>query len=249
MPHEFEVRAEIAVDATPEQVWEAITTGPGINSWFMGRNEVEPREGGTVRMSLPGWTMESTVTAWQPSERLAFQGNENPDGSLHAFEYLVEGRGGGSTVVRLVHSGFLGDNWQEEYDALSKGDGMYLRKLALYLKHFPGRTSTYAMFAPGPQLPDRDQAWGAFMDVLGLSGTVTEGEPVRLTVAGLTPVDGVVEFASQPTYIGVRTPDGMYTFIHGYQDTVVVEHHNFSDGVHGNAIEQAWQSWLDRLAA
>jgi hypothetical protein len=31
-------------------VWEAIATGPGLDSWFMGRNEVEPREGGTVRI-------------------------------------------------------------------------------------------------------------------------------------------------------------------------------------------------------
>jgi hypothetical protein len=26
-------------------VWEAIATGAGIDGWFMGRNQVEPREG------------------------------------------------------------------------------------------------------------------------------------------------------------------------------------------------------------
>ena len=46
MTHPFEVSQEIELDATPEQVWEAIATGPGIDSWFMGRNEIEPREGG-----------------------------------------------------------------------------------------------------------------------------------------------------------------------------------------------------------
>jgi uncharacterized protein YndB with AHSA1/START domain len=34
--HEFEIREEIALDATPEQVWEAIASGPGMDSWFMG---------------------------------------------------------------------------------------------------------------------------------------------------------------------------------------------------------------------
>ena len=37
------------VHATPEEVWQAIATGPGIDSWFMGRNEVEPGEGGRPR--------------------------------------------------------------------------------------------------------------------------------------------------------------------------------------------------------
>ena len=52
MPHEFELRKEITLQATPEQVWEAIATGPGIDGWFMGRNEVEPREGGRTAMTI-----------------------------------------------------------------------------------------------------------------------------------------------------------------------------------------------------
>lgn len=249
MPHEFEVREEIALDATPEQVWQAIATGPGIDSWFMGRNEVEPREGGTARMTLPGWTMESTVTAWEPSRRFELRSPENPDGTLMAFEYLIEGREGGSTVLRLVHSGFLGDDWEAEYDALRKGDRMYLEKLATYLKHFPGRTATYAMFATGPQVADKERVWAAFTGALGLTGTVSAGDPVRITVDGLAPVDGVVTFASHPTFIGVRTDDGMYTFIHGYQDGTVVEYHGFADDVDEKEIERAWQSWLERSFA
>ncbi|HJW63560.1 MAG TPA: SRPBCC domain-containing protein, partial [Actinomycetes bacterium] len=35
MPHEFELRKEITLDATPEQVWEAIATGHGIECWFV----------------------------------------------------------------------------------------------------------------------------------------------------------------------------------------------------------------------
>ena len=56
MPHEFELRKEITLDATPEQVWEAIATGPGIDAWFMGRNQVEPREGGRSSMTIGGHT-------------------------------------------------------------------------------------------------------------------------------------------------------------------------------------------------
>ena len=50
MGHDFETRNEITVDATPEQVWEAIATGPGIDSWFLGRNQVSP-----ASAARPGW--------------------------------------------------------------------------------------------------------------------------------------------------------------------------------------------------
>ena len=54
MAHPFELKYEIEVDASPKEVWEAIATGPGVDSWFMGRNEIEPREGGTTRMDFGG---------------------------------------------------------------------------------------------------------------------------------------------------------------------------------------------------
>lgn len=95
MTHEFEVREEVALAATPEQVWEAITTGPGVDSWFMGRNEIEPGEGGRTRMTLPGMTGEGTVTAWEPGKRFAYRSDEASDGQFMAFEYLIEGRADG----------------------------------------------------------------------------------------------------------------------------------------------------------
>jgi uncharacterized protein YndB with AHSA1/START domain len=249
MPHEFEVREEITLEATPEQVWEAIATGPGIDSWFMGRNEIEPREGGRTRTVAPDWTAESTVTVWDPPHRFAYRGDENPDGTFMAFEYLVEGREGGSTVLRFVHSGFLGDDWEAEYEALSKGDRMYLEKLAIYVKHFAGRTSTYNMFAYGPQVADSQRAWAAFTEAFGLAGTATSGDKGRLTVDGLGPVDAVVEFAASPDFLGVRAGDGIYMLIHGYGDTVVVERHDFASDVNGEELENAWKSWFTRTFA
>jgi uncharacterized protein YndB with AHSA1/START domain len=246
MPHEFEVREEIALDASPEQVWEAIATGPGVDSWFMGRNEFEPREGGAGRMTLGGYTTASTVTVWEPAKRFAFRSEENPDGTFMAFEYLIEGRDGGSTVLQFVHSGFLGDDWEAEYEAMSKGDAMYLRKLATYLRHFPGRTATHNIFSVGRQVPDTAKVWATFLAAFGLSGTPTTGDPARLTVDGLEPVEGTVEFASHPTFLSMRTDDGIYVLIHGMRDTVVAENHGFAaeDAANAEANEQAWQAWL-----
>ncbi len=59
MAHPFKVTDEFEVTATPEEVWDAIATGPGVDAWFMGVNEIEPREGGATRMQFRGSSEEA----------------------------------------------------------------------------------------------------------------------------------------------------------------------------------------------
>lgn len=70
------VRVEIEVPGTPEQVWEAIATGPGIAAWFVPA-EVEEREGGAIT-THHGAYGDSTgvVTAWEPHRRFAYEERE-----------------------------------------------------------------------------------------------------------------------------------------------------------------------------
>jgi uncharacterized protein YndB with AHSA1/START domain len=240
---EWEQHDEVEVDATPEEVWAAITTGPGYDSWFMGRTEVEPGEGGTVSTDLGGYSMDSTITAWEPLRRFAFRGDETPDGRFIAFEYLIEGRERGSTVLRLVSNGFLpGDDWEAEYDAMVKGGAMYFATLVAYLTHFAGRTAT-PVFAVAPAA---GQVFDRLPAALGLTAQPTVGDPVRGAPEGLPPVDGVVDFVN-PDAIGVRTSDALYRFVQGIGPTVAV-HHLFADGVDRTESEQAWRAWLARLA-
>jgi uncharacterized protein YndB with AHSA1/START domain len=247
MAHPFELVHEMKVDATPEEVWDAIATGPGVDAWFMGRNHIEPREGGAVRTEMRGGTEEGTVTAWEPPTRFAYRTPEGPDGALHAFEYLVEGRGKGSTVVRWVHSGFLGDNWESEYEGLSEGDPAYFDKLRVYLTYFRGRTAT-PVEAFGPAVHDRDDAWRKYYRALGFSGTPEIGDRVRLTPDGLPVLDGVVDWVSRD-FLGVHTDDGIYRFMHiaAFGGPTGVGHHIFVDGLDQKEAEQAWASWLEKV--
>jgi uncharacterized protein YndB with AHSA1/START domain len=249
VPREFEVREEILLDATPEQVWDAIATGPGVDSWFMGRSEIEPAVGGRTQLTLGGFTQESTITAWEPGKRFAHQGEPGQDGTFMAFEYLIAARGQGSTLLRLVHNGMLSDDWEEQYDSLRKGDGMYLRKLKVYLAHFPGRTANYNLFATGPRVTDDDRVWTAFREAAGLPATVEADAPARIMIDGVAPADGVVAFADEPDWLSVRTNDGLYMFVHGYRDVTVVEYHGFAPNVDGVQLDKAWQYWLDRTFA
>jgi uncharacterized protein YndB with AHSA1/START domain len=246
MAHEFELRKEITLEATPEEVWEAIATGAGIDGWFMGRNQVEPREGGRTAMTIGGHTEEATVTAWEPPRRFAYRSG-SPDGSgFMAFEWLVEGRGEGTTVLRLVQSGVLDDDWETEYEALGKGWDMYLHQLGQYLRWFRGRPVTpVTIMGPGPR--DPEQLWPRLRRGLGLAGEPAEGDRVRLAPDGLAPVEGVVDYVS-PDILGVRSGDGLYRFICGFDGSVGVGHHLYADDVDAKEAEGAWQAWLDRLS-
>ncbi len=245
MPHPFELRKEITLEATPRQVWEAIATGRGIDAWFMGRNQVEPREGGRLTMTIGDHTEEGTVTAWEPPRRFAYRA-ESPDGSAFmAFEWLVEGRGDGTTVLRLVQSGVLGDDWETEYDALDKGWHMYLHQLGQYLRFFSGRPATpVSVMGPGPA--DADRMWAELRRGLGLAGVPAEGDRVRLTPDGLAPIEGVVDYVS-PAFLGVRSDDGLYRFARGFDGSVAMGHHLFAHDLDPDEAERAWQAWLGRV--
>jgi len=249
----FEVREEIELPASPEDVWAAIATGPGIDSWFVGHMEVEPREGGQASLAaMPGVTLQFTVTAWEPERRFAFRGDPGPDGAFMAFEYLVEGRGQATTVLRFVHSGFLAGDWDSEYDALSKGDRMYLAKLGSYLRYFPGQTAAFHVMCWGPQVADAERAWPAFTAAAGLAGsgtTVREGDRGLVSIGRAAPAQAIVDYVA-PSFLGVRTSDSLYRFIHGQQGTVVVEQHAFTgDGQARERARDAWQDWLGKTFA
>lgn len=245
MGHEFADGDEFEVDASPEQVWEAITTGPGIDSWFMGQNEVEPGEDGTVRTSFGGYTPESGITAWEPLKRFAYRSREAEDGRFMAYEFVIEGRDGGGAVIRVVASGFIPDeDWEEEYDAMTKGGAMFRRTLVEYLTHFSSRTAT-PITVFGPPVADWPRSWATVHRALGLSGPATIGARVRIDLDGVGPVEGDVYFVNADT-LGIRADDALYRLLRGFHGAFVASHHFFAvpDAAQVRAVEQAWSAWL-----
>jgi uncharacterized protein YndB with AHSA1/START domain len=245
MAHRFEITQDLEVGATPEQVWEAIATGRGMDSWFMGQSEVEPREGGRARWSIGGYTEDSEVSTWDPPRRFVNTGTEGPDGSFHRFDYRIEDRGSGRTTIRYVHSGMLGGDWEAEYEAMSEGDPMYLQKLVEYLTYFSGRFAI-GIDAHGPTVPDREHAMSVFRRGLGIGDDAADGDQVRLTPEGFEPFEGVVDYVS-PSFLGVRSNDALYRFIYGFDGSVILGHHLFAGDVDAEAARLAWQRWLEWL--
>lgn len=186
------VEMSVEVPGTPEQVWHAIATGPGISAWFV-QTEVEEREGGAILFHLgPGMDSNGVVTAWEPPARLGYEEREwNPPAPPLATEVFVETRSGGTCVIRMVHSLFTSsEEWDDQLESMESGWPPYFHVLRLYLEHFPGQPSA-ALRLLGGGSGSEDETWDALATALGLAGAA-KGDR-RSTPDGAPRLSGVVE--------------------------------------------------------
>ncbi|GAA3210142.1 SRPBCC domain-containing protein [Actinocorallia longicatena] len=237
MGREYRRENEAEVQATPEQVWEAIATGPGIDSWFMGRTRVEA---GAVTTAFPGFTLNHRIGASERDVRFSYATETAPDGRFEAYEFLIEGRAGSSTVVRAVTSGFLpGDDWAEEFEAMSHGLDLFFATLVAYLGGFAGRTAVPLTVA-GEPVTDWAATRTALLAALGLDDP-RSGDAVAFTVPGAGRVEGTVYHVSDLT-LGIRTGDAMYRFVRGFRGPLLGMHHLFGDVTPTTGT--AWRNFL-----
>jgi uncharacterized protein YndB with AHSA1/START domain len=194
------IELEFEVPGTPEQVWHAIATGPGITSWFT-RSDVEQRVGGAIAFHMgEGMDSAGTVTAWEPPTRFAYEEpNWSPPAPPLATEFLIEARSGGTCVVRLVHSLFASSaDWDDQMEDFEKGWASMFNVLRLYLAHFFGQPSANVRVmspSPGPE----KHAWDTLASAIGLAGATT-GERRTISGGSGTSLAGTVERIREADY-------------------------------------------------
>jgi uncharacterized protein YndB with AHSA1/START domain len=250
------IELEIEVPGTPEEVWRAIATGPGISSWYVP-HVVEEREGGSATASFgpgPEMQVEGRVAVWDPPRRICFDGGEGVDGL--AFEWLIEARDGGSCVVRLVNTGFdTGGEWDDYFDGMTEGWRLFLSNLRLHLRHFKGQTARASLPLASWAGP-ADQAWSRLVGELNLepgvsaddrvelraaadgpviAGRVVETEPTRITLLLDQPSPGTGFIAAEKR--GDHVEVSVWTYLYG-PDRDRLAHELF----------QTWTDWLGQRA-
>jgi len=234
MSKEFEVRWEAEFAGAPQQVWDAITKHAGAWLWPV---EYEPRVGGAERGLSSGG---GKVTVWEPPRRFATRAPHG-DG-FNQIDYDLEPRGAG-THVRYLHQSVAEDD--AEIEACHVHTDFYRHSMGEYVRHFAGREAVY-VGADGPEV-SADGGFAAVCRALGLPADVAVGDQVRLTPAGLQPLEGVVDYA-EGTFLGVRTADALFR-IYGREVwgwPVAVGHHSFAGPAES---ADAWQAWLDGVFA
>lgn len=181
------------VPGTPEEVWAAIATGPGVASWFVPAS-VEERRGGKIVMQFgDDDAATGTITAWEPPRRFAYEEAEwtapERGASPLATEFTVEARDGGRCVVRVVSSvPSSGEDWEDEFfESMRRGWAPFFENLKLTLREFRGRPcSNIALRGVHPG--GAAAAFDALATALGVGGAApgrrVQAAPGTLALSG-----------------------------------------------------------------
>jgi uncharacterized protein YndB with AHSA1/START domain len=250
------IQVEVEVPGTPEEVWQAIATGPGISSWFVP-TEFEERDGKPVAVKLnfgPGMESRSVVTAWDPPRMFAAEANGWAPGSPPiATEWSVEARAGGVCVVRVVHSLFAStDDWDNQLIGTESGWPGFFRILRIYLTHFRGQRSAIMQFM-APVAGTAAEAWATLTAALGLNGV---GAGQRWAVpAGVPALGGVVEHVSQSPCNALLRLDkpgpgaaALGTVNFGGSVMATFSFYLYGDQAAGTVARETplWQAWIQK---
>jgi uncharacterized protein YndB with AHSA1/START domain len=251
------IEVEFEVPGTPEEVWQAIATGPGISSWFVPA-VVEEQDGRPVAMKLnfgPEMEFRSDLTAWDPPRMFRAQG-ESPGGAPPvATEWNVEARAGGVCTVRIVQSIFAStDEWDFGLEEGMAAFGGFLRTLRLYLTHFRGERSAITQFV-APVAATEAEAWDTLTSSLGVKGLAV-GERWSAP-EGVPALSGVMEYVTQEPYDALLRLDspgpgiaalGVFGFPGGGPTMVAMNLYLYGDRADETAAAETprWQAWLQQ---
>jgi uncharacterized protein YndB with AHSA1/START domain len=247
------VQVEVEVPGTPEEVWQAIATGPGVSSWFVP-TEMEEADGKPVAVRSnfgPGMESRSEITVWEPPRMFAAQGEGWGGSPPMATEWSVEARGGGVCVVRVVHSLFATtDDWDNQLEGTEHGWPGFFRTLRIYLTHFRGQRSAIMQKMAAAAGPEAD-VWETLTTAMGLNG-VSVGQ--RWTApAGVPPLSGVVEHLTRSpndALLRLDTPGPGVAALGTYdcgQIMVGVNLYLYGDQAAGTVAHEAplWDAWFE----
>ncbi|EYF07286.1 SRPBCC family protein [Chondromyces apiculatus] len=247
------VKVEVEVPGTPEQVWQAIATGPGISAWFVP-TELEEREGGATTSHFgPGMDSHAVIKTWEPPHRFTAEERDiGPESPVVATEWIVEARSGSTCVVRVVHSLFTDtDDWDRQLEGWESGWPGFFKILRLYLTHFRGQPNA-TFYVRGAASGPAPEAWRHLLEPLGLAGA-TAGQHWRAP-AGVPPLGGTIEEVVEGDHnilllrLDAPTSGIGYFFAHpmGGQVYMVLGFYLYGADAAATAArdEPAWNAWL-----
>jgi uncharacterized protein YndB with AHSA1/START domain len=198
--HEF----TIDIAASPEEVWRAITDGEAIQKWFAPDVKVTPGPGGSIALSWgPGCEGTAPIHLWEEGKRAGWT-----EGAKRV-EFEIEAIGGGSTRLRLVHSGFGSDaKFDDEYDSTHGGWLTFLAMLAYSVEKYAQVPALHVHVLTTIPTPAGEQ-WKKLIGPAGIAiDSLADGQPYHARLGGL-PISGTVIRHAKPGYLFLTAPDSL----------------------------------------
>lgn len=249
------VEMEVLVPGTPEQVWQAMATGPGTTAWFTP-TRIEEQVGGAVEFDFGEMgTSTGEVTAWEPPYRFGYIERDWAEGAPPvATEITVTGRSGDRCVVRMVHSLFTSaEDWDDQLEGFEKGWQGFFEVLRLYLAHHAGEPSA-SFSAEARSAAPQAEVWQRLTETLGLGCANVDDQ--RTLSQGAQALSGVVHRVHQvddQRLIVLRlsgpVPGIALVGTYNVGDSILASLQVYLYGEQArSAAESAAGAWNDRLA-
>ena len=263
MPTKFDasgrrwVEMEFLVPGTPDEVWQAMATGPGNTAWFT-RAEIEETIGGRITFHfMPGVTSDGTVTQWEPPHRFGYvEVGWAENAPPVATEISIVARSGDECLIRMVHSLFsTTDDWDSQMEGFESGWPGFIEVLRLYLGHHAGQNAASFQLTAEAK-GDALVVWRRVLDGLGYR-SADVGE--HWTVDAGETFSGVITRVRQDEQqryvlmrIGGDNPGVGLFGIYGTSGATRLSLCRFFYGPEAGetaaAAEPKWQAWLDGIA-
>lgn len=252
------VEMELVVPGTPEQVWQAMATGPGNTAWFT-KTTIDERVGGELRFDMGDHgTSAGEVTTWEPPHRFGYVEREwSPGAPPCATEITITSRSGDRCVVRMVHSLFTSaDDWDDQMEGFEKGWPAFFEVLRIYLSHFAGRPAACVMAmtkTPTTHL----EAWKRLVETLGLADADAGDRRTTSQPEQLSGIVERIEQSAQQRFVFMRLDAPapgvaiIGTYDMGAHIHVSATFYFYGDDVAtlAAASKEKWTNWMNRTFA
>lgn len=249
------VQREIRIAAPPDVVWKALTDAEELRRWFPLEARVTPGPGGRLWMRWDATELDDTrIDVWEPERHLRTTGTQGGWAGL-ATDYYLRSAEGGTTVLRVVSSGFgSGEDWDELLEAYGEGWDFELRGLRHYLERHRGRDRVVA-WARAPYTVSHEEAWARITSPGGWFGErglreLAEGRRYSARTASGHDLAGVVHNWQPPRQFSGTVEDLgdalMRVQLYGGAVSLWLSTYRLPEA-DVRVIEQRWQEALDGL--
>ena len=231
-----DIHLSVELDASPEDVFRAVTEGTEIAKWLAPEARATAPDGakkGTIWISWgEGMSVEHELEIFDAPKRVRHPSGKNGETKAPLYaDWSIEARAGGKATLRLVHSGFSASaDWDSEFEAHARGWKLMLENLRQYFARHPHAPAVHLPFMSMVQ-SHHGEIWKTLVGKLGVSATPKVGDPFRFTTPNGDVLTGVVDHVTETRALGLVVreyddallrftlegkPDAPSTFVYGY---------------------------------
>jgi len=200
-PATRDIVLSVELDASPEDVFRAVTNGTELAKWLAPEARSTAPEGGKNGSIWISWgegmSVEHEIEIFDPPKRIRHPSGKNGETKAPLYaDWSIEAREGGKTTLRLVHSGFsVGADWDNEFESHARGWKLMLQNLRQYFARHAHEPAVHLTFMSNVESPC-GAIWKALLGKLGFPAVPKVGDQFRFT----TPkgdLTGVVDFVTE----------------------------------------------------